>query len=311
MRAQIMNAGPNAYAKAAEILKEDGLVALPTETVYGLAGSALSSTAIELIYTVKGRPSHNPLITHVLERTIVETLAAVPPLAMELIDHFWPGPLTLVLARRPSDLSERASAGLQTLALRCPDAPWRKGLLRAGWSDPLVMPSANLSGHVSPTTAEHVAADLGDKIDLIIDGGPCKAGIESTVISLAGEHPILLRDGAIARSKIETLVGPLAEVAMNEPFASPGMLSKHYAPEASVRLNAAKAVDGEILIGFGPDFADPNLSTTGDLEEAARRLYAMLRELDGPNVRLAITPIPDHGIGRAINDRLRRASLGR
>lgn len=311
MSATILKSGPVAYAAARQCLREGRLVALPTETVYGLAGDARRDDAIAAIYAAKGRPSHNPLITHILDPKSAATYAELSPLAERLIEQFWPGPLTLVLTRRPSDLAERASAGLSTLALRCPDTPWRKGLVQAGWTAPLVMPSANLSGHVSPTTAEHVKHDLGDRIDLIIDGGPCRAGVESTVIRLDGNRATLLRQGAIPEADLEPITGPLDRPAPDGELASPGMLAKHYAPEARLRLNVTDAEAGEVLIGFGPDYPSPNLSSVGDLAEAARNLYRLLRELDGPGQKLAVAPIPDVGLGAAINDRLRRAALGR
>lgn len=311
MSALILQDGPEAYQRAVQILRVGGLVALPTETVYGLAADARDTDAINSIYTVKGRPAHNPLITHLMRPEDASSYAELSPLAERFIAQFWPGPLTLVLPRLASDLSGRASAGLSTIALRCPDAPWRKGLRAAGWTHPLVMPSANLSGHVSPTRADHVAADLGEHIALIIDGGPCKAGIESTVIAVTGNDATLLRDGALARRAIEAISGPLREARAGAPIASPGQLLRHYAPEAALRLKAETARDGEILIGFGPDYAEPNLSKSGDLKEAAQRLYGLLRDLDGPNVKLAVAPIPMKGLGRAINDRLRRAARGR
>jgi L-threonylcarbamoyladenylate synthase len=311
MTAKVMTAGPDAYAHAAELLHAGSLVALPTETVYGLAGDARSDAAIAAIYAAKGRPSNNPLITHILAPQHAARYAIIPDLATELIAQFWPGPLTLVLPRRPSDLDARASAGLETIALRCPDAPWREGLVAAGWNGPLVMPSANLSGHVSPTTAAHVQTDLGARIPLIIDGGPCQRGVESTVVRIDGNGAALLRSGAIAEDDIAQITGPLARPAPDSTLASPGMLVKHYAPQAALRLNATEAISGEILIGFGPTYKTPTLSLSGDLTEAARNLYRLLRDLDGPGVRLAVAPIPDTGLGAAINDRLRRAALGR
>lgn len=311
MTARIMTAGPAAYARAAEILRAGSLVALPTETVYGLAGDARSDSAISAIYTAKGRPPNNPLITHVLKRGHAHDYADISDLAARLIKQFWPGPLTIVGPRRKSDLALRASSGLSTIALRHPDAPWVEGLCQAGWTGPLVMPSANLSGHVSPTTAQHVMDDLGERIDLIIDGGPCEKGVESTVIRVEETRAVLLRSGAIARAEIETITGPLAEPDPSGPLASPGMLARHYAPQAALRLNAAQAQIGEILIGFGPDYGAPSLSEAGDLSEAARNLYRLIREFDGPGRKLAIAPIPETGLGVAINDRLRRAALGR
>ncbi|WP_298918644.1 L-threonylcarbamoyladenylate synthase [uncultured Algimonas sp.] len=311
MPALTLKAGPDAYARAAALLSDGGLVALPTETVYGLAADARSDAAIRDIYTAKGRPSDNPLITHLLRAEEAARYARIPDLAAKLTIRFWPGPLTLVLPRRDSDLAARASAGLGTIALRCPDAPWRAGLVAAGWDAPLVMPSANLSGHVSPTTAAHVFHDLGDRIDLIVDGGPCARGVESTVIRVDDDGAALLRSGAVARADIEAVTSPLREPAPGAPLASPGMMHRHYAPQASLRLNAKAARDGETLIGFGPGFAGPSLSGTGDLAEAARNLYRLLRELDGPGVKLAVAPIPGGGLGAAINDRLQRAARGR
>ena len=306
-----MISGPEAFVAAAQCLRDGRLVALPTETVYGLAADARRDEAIEAIYAAKGRPSFNPLITHLLDPDSAANYAELTPLAERLIEHFWPGPLTLVLPRKESDLAERASAGLSTIALRCPDTPWRQGLAAAGWTAPLVMPSANLSGHVSPTTADHVRADLGDKVDLIIDGGPCASGVESTVIRLQGNAAILLRQGAIPEAKLVPHTGPLQRPDSKSELSSPGMLAKHYAPEARLRLNAVEADPDETLIGFGPGFSSPNLSPTGDLSEAARNLYRFLREWDGPDRKLAIAPIPETGVGAAINDRLRRAALGR
>lgn len=311
MIADVMPLGPEAYARAAALLRRGELVALPTETVYGLAGDARSDTAIAAIYAAKGRPSHNPLITHLASPINAANFANIPDLATRLMARFWPGPLTLVLRRRDSDLAVRASAGLDTIALRCPDTPWREGLRRAGWGGPLVMPSANLSGHVSPTTAQHVFADLGDRISLILDGGPCVRGVESTVLRIDGDNATLLRSGTIPSEEITDLTGPLLPPSPDGPLASPGMLARHYSPQAPLRLNVTEATPEETLIGFGPKFPRPNLSPSGDLSEAGRNLYRLLREMDGPDVHLAVAPIPETGLGVAINDRLRRAALGR
>lgn len=311
MKAEIMTAGPEAYARASALLQAGGLVALPTETVYGLAGDARSDAAIAAIYVAKGRPSNNPLITHLSSGTQAGDFAHVNALAGELIARFWPGSLTLVLPKRtPSYLADRATAGLNTIALRHPDVDWMNPItgIRAA---PLVMPSANLSGHVSPTTAQHVMEDLGDRIELIIDGGPCAQGLESTVLAINGDTATLLREGALPRALIEAVTGPLLTANPEGPVASPGMLARHYAPQATLRLNAVQAQTGETLIGFGPDYGAPSLSRTGDLSEAARNLYRLLRDLDGPGQKLAVAPIPDTGLGAAINDRLRRAALGR
>lgn len=309
--AKMMRAGPEAYARAAELLHAGRLVALPTETVYGLAGDATSDAAIAAIYKAKGRPSNNPLITHIQNSDQANHYAISSDLSAELMRRFWPGPLTLVLPRRDSDLALRATAGLSTIALRHPDAVWTGELLHAGFGGPLVMPSANLSGHVSPTTAQHVLADLGERIDLIIDDGPCRKGLESTVIAIDGDQATMLREGTLSRTQIEHLTGPLLQANPKGPLASPGMLARHYAPQASLRLNALNAGQDEILIGFGPAFQEPSLSPSGDLAEAARNLYRVLRDLDGPDRKLAVAPIPHEGLGIAINDRLRRAALGR
>lgn len=309
--AKMMRAGPEAYARAAELLHAGRLVALPTETVYGLAGDATSDAAIAAIYKAKGRPSNNPLITHIQNSDQANHYATSSDLSAELMRRFWPGPLTLVLPRRDSDLALRATAGLSTIALRHPDAVWTGGLLHAGFGGPLVMPSANLSGHVSPTTAQHVLADLGERIDLIIDDGPCRKGLESTVIAIDGDQATMLREGTLSRTQIEHLTGPLLQANPKGPLASPGMLARHYAPQASLRLNALNAGQDEILIGFGQAFQEPSLSPSGDLAEAARNLYRVLRDLDGPDRKLAVAPIPHEGLGIAINDRLRRAALGR
>lgn len=311
MTAIVMPAGPEAYSRASALLRTGKLVALPTETVYGLAGDAASDAAVTAIYAAKGRPSHNPLITHILKAEDAAKYANINPLSQKLMDQFWPGPLTIVLPRKESPLAPRATAGLPSLALRNPDASWRDGLIKAGWAGPLVMPSANLSGHVSPTTAQHVFDDLGERIDLIIDGGPCEQGVESTVLRITDETAVLLRNGAIAQEVLESFTGHLADPDPDGPVASPGMLSRHYAPEAALRLNAKQARNGETLIGFGPGFSEPTLSASADLSEAARNLYRLLRDLDGPGQKLAIAPIPETGLGVAINDRLRRAALGR
>lgn len=311
MTADIMTAGPDAYARASTLLQAGRLVALPTETVYGLAGDARSDAAIAAIYKAKGRPSNNPLITHLSNGNQASDFAHVNDLAGALITRFWPGPLTLVLPRRtPSYLAERATAGLDTIALRQPDVEWMHPVMGIR-SGPLVMPSANLSGHVSPTTAQHVMQDLGDRIDLIIDGGPCRKGLESTVLSVHGDSVTLLREGSLPRAQIEAITGPLQTVDPEGPIASPGMLARHYAPQAALRLNATEARMGETLIGFGPAYGAPSLSQTGDLSEAARNLYRLLRDLDGLDQKLAVAPIPNDGLGAAINDRLRRAALGR
>lgn len=300
-------AGPDSYREAGRILSAGGLVALPTETVYGLAGDAHNREAVRRIYAAKGRPAHNPLIAHVLDPKDAAELAYLSSLAEELITAFWPGPLTLVLPRRgPCD------ADLPTIAMRCPDTPWRAALRENGFLGHLVMPSANRSGHVSPTTAQHVADDLGDRVDLIIDAGPCPDGIESTIVKLEDDHAVLLRPGAIPSAALAPYISDLRLRQSDTPITAPGMLRSHYAPKAHVRLDALDKRDGEAYLGFGPTdvTCDFNLSVSGDLSEAARNLYRALRALDRVAV-IAIAPIPETGLGEAINDRLRRAAAER
>jgi L-threonylcarbamoyladenylate synthase len=302
-----------AIARAAQCLRQGGLVGLPTETVYGLAADATNGEAVARIYEAKGRPRFNPLIAHVGDIGMAAGLIAFHPLARRLADRIWPGPLTLVLPRLATcPVSELASAGLDTLAVRCPGHAVAQRLINA-FGGPLVAPSANPSGRVSPTTAEHVASGLGDHVDMILDGGACEIGLESTVIGFDGETPLLLRKGGIEREEIEAITGPLVRPATGAPKASPGMLASHYAPSAALRLNAVKADEGEAYLGFGPDYpGDLNLSPAGDLREAASNLFAYLRQLDASGVTaIAVAPIPDNGLGEAINDRLQRAAAPR
>lgn len=304
---------PAAIRQAAGILESGGLVGLPTETVYGLAADATNGKAVAAIYEAKGRPSFNPLIAHVADITMARDLVAFTPLAEELAATFWPGPLTLVLPRLPDcPVSELASAGLDTLAVRCPAHSAARELVSA-FGKPLVAPSANPSGGVSPTSAAHVADGLGARVDLVLDGGPCQVGLESTVIGFDGNTPLLLRKGGIARADIEAVTGPLTAPEANAPKASPGMLASHYAPNATLRMNVEKAGDGEALLGFGgTPGSDLDLSPSGDLKEAAANLFAYLRQLDaGGTSRIAVAPIPDEGLGEAINDRLQRAAARR
>ncbi|MFQ5346916.1 MAG: L-threonylcarbamoyladenylate synthase [Rhodothalassiaceae bacterium] len=309
---RILPPDATAIARAAEILRAGGLVALPTETVYGLAADATNATAVAAIFAAKGRPRFNPLICHVPDVAAATALVEAGPLAARLMAAFWPGPLTLVLPRRAAaPVAALVSAGLDTLAVRAPAHPVARGLLEA-FGGPLAAPSANRSGRVSPTTAQHVAADLGDAVDLILDGGPCAVGIESTIIAVDGDRVTLLRPGGIAEEEIARLIGgPLARGAQGSVRA-PGMLRSHYAPKAPVRLDATERRTGEVLIGFGPIAGDLSLSPAGDLVEAAARLFAVLREADARRPRaIAMAPIPDVGLGRAINDRLQRAAAAR
>jgi len=314
---------------AAAILQGGGLVAFPTETVYGLGGDATNDHAVAAIFEAKGRPAFNPLIVHFPNAESIWPHVDIEPATQSLVnklaDAFWPGPLTMVLKRRTdSSLSLLVSAGLDTLAVRVPAHDIAHNLL-AVVERPIAAPSANRSGGISPTQAAHVRESLGDRIDAIVDGGPCDIGIESTVIALGEGHSALLRPGSITRRDIETIIGPV-NVADDqndemEPSAprSPGMLKRHYAPNTRVRLHATQAEPGEVLLGFGPHALSGapegslNLSEQGDLCEAAANLFAMLRQLDTLGAEaIAVMPIPDdsHGdeLGIAINDRLRRAA---
>jgi L-threonylcarbamoyladenylate synthase len=308
-------------AAAAAALADGALVGLPTETVYGLAADARSDKAVAAIFAAKGRPRFNPLIVHVPSRDAAERIAIMPSSARRLAEAFWPGPLTLVLPRRTdSGISDLATAGLDTVAIRVPAHAIAQAVLKAAGM-PLAAPSANRSGHVSPTTAAHVAADLGDSVAVILDAGPTGIGLESTVIGFDGDRAVLLRPGGLPRPEIERVLGAPLLVPEHDPDrpASPGMLVKHYAPAARLRLDVGDVRPGEALLAFGtalPPGADNaiavfNLSPSGDLTEAAANLFAALRALDQEAERIAVMPIPDHGLGEAINDRLRRAAEGR
>ena len=315
MPAEILKAGPDAYRRAVNILRTGGLVALPTETVYGLAALATDDDAVSKVYQAKGRPAHNPLITHILKPDHVSKY--VNPndagLLNRLSQAFWPGPLTMVMPKKNTvAISPKATAGLGTMAIRCPDVPWANAFLALDFEGPLVMPSANRSGHVSPTTAHHVADDLGGVIDLIIDGGPCPGGIESTVLGLGSDFVTLLRPGSTPASEFVPYISDLRLPEKKAAPSAPGMLKSHYAPNAAVRLNATEKRPGEAYLGFGQTNidADLNLSEKGDLSEAARNLYAFLRRLDNVET-IAVAPIPNLGLGEAINDRLQRAAADR
>ncbi|MCB1494563.1 MAG: threonylcarbamoyl-AMP synthase [Bauldia sp.] len=306
---------------AAAALRRGGLVGMPTETVYGLAADATSGGAVAAIYAAKARPRFNPLIIHASSVEAAERLAVLSPAALALAGAFWPGPLTLVLPKRsPTVIADLATAGLDTVAIRVPAHPVA-GALLATLDRPIAAPSANRSGHVSPTTADHVAADLGGGVAVILDAGPTGIGLESTIVGMADDRPRLLRAGGLARSDIEAVIGePLAAPGTTggAPVA-PGMLRSHYAPAARLRLDAGEVRPGEALIAFGsglPAGATAairivNLSEKGDLAEAAAGLFATLRDLDAVAEAIAVAPIPDTGLGEAINDRLRRAAAPR
>ncbi|MCB1513853.1 MAG: threonylcarbamoyl-AMP synthase [Hyphomicrobiaceae bacterium] len=304
---------------AGALIRSGALVAFPTETVYGLGADATNGEAVARIFAAKGRPRFNPLIVHVTGLAAAEELASLPPLARRLAERFWPGPLTLVLARRPpSQLSDLVSAGLDTVALRVPDHPIARALIAAA-ERPIAAPSANRSGHVSPTCAAHVAADLGDKVAMILNGGDTRHGLESTVVRVIDERIVLLRPGAVTANELQDHGGAAVVRAFEAEAAphSPGQLASHYAPHAAIRLDIDRPRAGEALLAFGPDAPAHdgpalNLSADGNLIEAAARLFGALRMLDATGVKtIAVMPIPADGLGEAINDRLQRAAAPR
>jgi L-threonylcarbamoyladenylate synthase len=321
----ILPAGEAAVAAAARTLAAGGLVAFPTETVYGLGADAANPAAIAHLYQAKGRPAFNPLIAHVGDLAAAKKIARFDAAAERLAEAFWPGPLTLVLPKTENCVvADLATAGLDTVAVRVPAHPIAREILRA-FGGPVVAPSANLSGHVSPTDAAHVESDLAGKIDLIVDGGPVEVGVESTIVGCF-EQPMLLRPGGVPREDIERVLGRALAQAPQEaerdsaqPLA-PGMLASHYAPRTRVRLDAERVAAGEALLAFGlhrlhgedDAVAIMNLSAKGDLDEAAANLFGYLRSLDAKGAKtIAVMPIPNEGLGEAINDRLRRAAVGR
>jgi L-threonylcarbamoyladenylate synthase len=301
-------------ARAAALLAAGRLVAFPTETVYGLGADARNGHAVAAIFEAKGRPRFNPLIVHVASAAAADKLIDLPEAGRRLAAAFWPGPLTLVAPLRPgSGVADLVTAGLPTLAVRVPAHPPALALLRA-FGGPVAGPSANPSGRVSPTTAEHVLEGLRGRIAAVLDGGPCPVGLESTIVGLAGDEPALLRPGGLPAEALEAALGqPL--VAAPGGISAPGQLASHYAPEARLRLDAPAPRPGELWLGFGScPGADLNLSPTGDLREAAANLFAHLRTLDaraGRGRTIAVAPVPRRGLGRAINDRLARAAAPR
>ncbi|RIJ23359.1 threonylcarbamoyl-AMP synthase [Henriciella barbarensis] len=308
MQAAVLKPDPAAIRKAASLLKQGGLVAMPTETVYGLAADASNADAVARLYAAKGRPAFNPLIAHCASAEAAFAQGRFSERARVLAAAFWPGPLTFVVdAIDTTTVCSLARAGLDTLALRVPAHPAARALLEA-FGGPLVAPSANPSGRISPTTAAHVSSDMGDKVDLILDGGPCSEGIESTVIDARGESPVLLRQGTVLPEAIERIWPGLEAGGSEDRPTSPGQLLRHYAPNARLRLNADNARPGEALLGFGPGEATLNLSASGDLVEATANLFAMMRKLDERFDQIAVAPIPEKGLGAAINDRLVRAA---
>lgn len=297
--------------QAVRALGDGALVILPTETVYGLAADAANPEAIARLYEAKGRPRFNPLIAHVADRAMAERVAPLPPLAAQLADAFWPGPLTLVVPNGDGEaVCDLARAGLDTVALRAPAHPLAQAVI-AGFGRPVCAPSANRSGRPSPTTFADAIEETGPSAAAALDGGPCAVGVESTVVAIIGDEARLLRPGGLERSVIEAVTGRLA-AGPEDAHRSPGRLASHYAPTAPVRLDAATPRDGEAWLPFGLLAEGPlvfNLSPTGDLREAAANLFAHLRAADrlGPTA-IAVAPIPDRGLGEAINDRLRRAA---
>ena len=317
---RIEPAGEGAYGAAARVLAQGGLVAFPTETVYGLGADAANATAVARLYAAKGRPAFNPLIAHVADLAAARRLGRLDAAAERLAAAFWPGPLTLVLPKAADcPVCDLATAGLDSIAVRVPVHPVGAEILRA-FGRAVVAPSANRSGHVSPTTAAHVRDDLAGRIALIVDGGAASMGLESTIVSCLGA-PTLLRPGALARTAIErivTLALPSEEPTARAPVA-PGQLASHYAPRARLRLSAERVAPGEALLAFGSApiagaeqaAAVRNLSPAGDLIEAAANLFSHLRALDAGAATIAVMPIPSTGLGEAINDRLARAAAPR
>lgn len=320
---EILPATEQNIAKAARLLADGQLVALPTETVYGLAADALNGRAVAEIYAVKNRPRVNPLIVHVCDADMAARYVDVSPLARELMRRFWPGPLSLVLPlRAESGIDSLVTAGLPTLAVRCPQGVFADIIRRIG--RPLAAPSANISGRISPTAAQAAAQALGEKIPLVIDGGICSVGVESTIIAVEKDKMTLLRAGGITREDIEAAgCGKLHMRRKNSAIAAPGQMQSHYAPAARVRLKAREVYEGEALLAFGSKRAKNyqcaaaclNLSETGNLREAAHNLFAYLEQLDAVLGKsdgiIAVEPVPAKGAGEAINDRLRRAAAER
>ncbi|WP_298850719.1 L-threonylcarbamoyladenylate synthase [uncultured Ruegeria sp.] len=308
---QELTADPGGIARAADMLRQGLLVAFPTETVYGLGGDARNGQAVASIYEAKGRPSFNPLIAHVPSVSAAQRFVQWSDQAEQLARAFWAGPLTLVLPLREGHgISSLVTAGLDTLAVRVPAHPTARALLTE-FDGPVAAPSANPSGQISPTTAAHVWSGLGGKIAGVLDDGPCGVGLESTIVGLAGD-PTLLRPGGIALEQIEKLLNLRLHLHQSgDLLTAPGQLQSHYAPDAPVRLNAMARRGDEVLLGFGSIECDLNLSSEGNLTEAAANLFASLHQLNKTGRPIAVSAIPDTGLGVAINDRLRRAAAPR
>jgi L-threonylcarbamoyladenylate synthase len=313
---ELLEPSPAGISRAAQLLQTGDLVSFPTETVYGLGADARQGAAVAAIYAAKGRPSFNPLIAHVASTAAAKRYVTWNRWAEILAQAFWPGPLTLVLPLAPGHgISDLVTAGLDTLAVRVPAHPTAQKLL-AEFDGPVAAPSANPSGRISPTTAAHVMAGLAGRIAAVLDDGACGVGVESTIVGLKGEAPLLLRPGGLATEEIEAVLGqPLILRDVHDPLTAPGQLLSHYAPNARVRLNATSARAGECYLGFGPHTGarapDLTLSETGDLVEAAANLFGHLHHLDALGQPIAVAPIPETGLGVAINDRLHRAAAPR
>ena len=304
----------NALEQASGLLAAGHLVAVPTETVYGLAADALNDDAVAKIYKAKGRPSFNPLIAHVADLDMAQRFAEFDTMSLKLAEVFWPGPLTLVLPLKPNTGTAKAvTAGLDTIALRQPFGAMAE--LARKLDRPLAAPSANSSGKISPTRAHHVHDDLGNRVSLILENGPCRVGVESTIIRCDNDGAVLLRVGGITQEEIETVIGPVLKKSNDEKIEAPGMMLAHYAPSVPLRMNAERRESTEAFLGFGPQqgdlIPDLNLSVEADLDEAAHNLFAMIKKLDDMKPSsIAVQSIPEHGLGIAINDRLRRAAHG-
>lgn len=307
METQLLASDASGVATASDMLSRGNLVAFATETVYGLGADARNGAAVARVYEAKGRPSFNPLIVHVANLDHAQRYGTFDAQALALAAQFWPGPLSIVVPLAPGHgLSELVTAGLDTVALRVPAHPGAQALLTQ-FDGPVAAPSANPSGRISPTTPDHVLAGLNGKIDAVLDGGACAVGLESTIVG--GKPLALLRQGGVSQEHIQEITGPLAQAGPD--ITAPGQLASHYAPRATLRLNATAADPGEALLGFGPSPCDLNLSPSSNLIEAAANLFAHLHALDAQNKPIAVAPVPDTGLGRAINDRLKRAAAPR
>lgn len=311
MDTKTLSATDDGISHAAALLRQGSLVAFPTETVYGLGADATNGQAVAGIYEAKGRPSFNPLIVHLSDAGMARNYVDWPDAAEILATAFWPGPLTMVLPLRvQQNLSPLVTAGLNSVALRVPMHPAARRLL-AEFGGPVAAPSANPSGRISATTADHVMAGLNGRIAAVLDDGPCSVGLESTIVGLTGPDPVVLRAGGLPQEAIEAALGRPVQTAQGSEIIAPGQLASHYAPDAAVRLNAGKARGDEVLLGFGPMQCDLNLSASGDLSEAAANLFGHLHQLNSTRRPIAVAPVPMQGLGRAINDRLQRAAAPR